>query len=44
MLKDYDIPYTEVDGDLMSADIVVNDICKLLEDREKLEYKERKAE
>ena len=30
MLKDYDIPYTEVNGDLMSADIIVNDIMRLL--------------
>ena len=30
MLKDYDIPYTEVNGDLMSADIIVNDILKII--------------
>ena len=30
MLKDYDIPYTEVNSDLMSADIIVNDIMRLL--------------
>ena len=31
MLKDYDIPYVEVDGDLLSADKIVDDVITRLE-------------
>lgn len=30
MLKDYDIPYVEVDGDLLSADKIVDDVMRIL--------------
>ena len=30
MLNEYNIKYTEIDGDLMSADIIVNDVLKIL--------------
>jgi hypothetical protein len=33
MLEEYNIKYTEIDGDLMSADIVVNDILKIISDK-----------
>ena len=34
MLKDYDIPYVEVDGDLLSADKIVDDVMIKLEQRQ----------
>ena len=34
MLKDYEIPYTEVDGDLLSADKIVNDVLEILGDKQ----------
>ena len=34
MLKDYDIPYTEVDGDLLSADKIVDDVLLKLRNKE----------
>ena len=33
MLNEYSIKYTEIDGDLMSADIIVNDILKIIGDK-----------
>lgn len=34
MLKDYDIPYVEVDGDLLSADKIVDDVMIKLEQKQ----------
>ena len=34
MLKDYDIPYTEVNGDLLSADKIVDDVMLKLNKNE----------
>jgi hypothetical protein len=33
MLRDNDVKFVEIDGDLMSADIIVNDIMKLIEQK-----------
>lgn len=33
MLHDNDVKFVEIDGDLMSADIIVNDIMKLIEQK-----------
>lgn len=33
MLKDYDIPYVEVAGDLMSADKIIDDVLEKLGDK-----------